>query len=274
MNTDFEMNELSLQLEEEEQITEIYASMMSMMRSKWVTTMPSSYAMDLDEEVNEELGVLDSEENNYNEDNSENENESNDELVKPPVEVFAKKLASSNKEKEKTLKYRKNMVPVKDAALRTGILLSSCCDLGPNHFSTYCNFTDGITSPGSISSITFQRGMSQFCIDYIFVTSDLSSSITYNKFSTTYINPAWPDHFLLSSHLHLQAPISTSSASAIGKGLWRAHPKLAKNSAFKKRLRVALAKCVQSLDSTLTAAEKWERLKQCTANVCRSFYRR
>ncbi|KAG1150787.1 hypothetical protein G6F37_010065 [Rhizopus arrhizus] len=75
MNTDFEMNELSLQQEEEEQTTEIYVSMMSMMRSKWVTAMPSSDVMDLDEEVNEELGALDPEENNYNEDNSENENE-------------------------------------------------------------------------------------------------------------------------------------------------------------------------------------------------------
>ena len=68
MNTDFEMNELSLQQEEEEQTTEIYVSMMSMLRSKWVTAMPSSDAMDLDEEVNEELGALDSEENNYIED--------------------------------------------------------------------------------------------------------------------------------------------------------------------------------------------------------------
>ncbi|KAI7901464.1 uncharacterized protein BX663DRAFT_487613 [Cokeromyces recurvatus] len=100
---------------------------MSMMRSIWVTAMPSSDTMDLDEEVNEELGALDSEENNYNEDNSENENE------------IAKKLASNDKENEKTLKYRKynqeqikeficlitEMVPVKDAALRTGIVLSS-----------------------------------------------------------------------------------------------------------------------------------------------------
>ncbi|KAG1489955.1 hypothetical protein G6F53_013332 [Rhizopus delemar] len=98
MNTDFEMNELSLQQEEEEQTTEIYVSMMSMMRSGWVT------AMDLDEEVNEELGALDSEENNYNEDNSENENESNHKIAKPTVEEFAKKLASNNKENEKTLK--------------------------------------------------------------------------------------------------------------------------------------------------------------------------
>ncbi|KAI7902290.1 uncharacterized protein BX663DRAFT_561417 [Cokeromyces recurvatus] len=96
MNTDFEMNKLSLQQEEEEQITEIYISMMSMMRSKWETTMPSSDAMDLDEEVNEELGALDSEENNYNADNSEDENESNDKLAKPTVEEFAKKLASNN----------------------------------------------------------------------------------------------------------------------------------------------------------------------------------
>ncbi|KAG1547465.1 hypothetical protein G6F50_013541 [Rhizopus delemar] len=95
--------------------------------------------MDLDEEVNEELGALDSEENNYIEDNSENENESNHKIAKPTVEEFAKKLASNNKENEKTLKYRKynqeqieeficlitEMVPVKDAALRTGIVLSS-----------------------------------------------------------------------------------------------------------------------------------------------------
>ncbi|KAG1378059.1 hypothetical protein G6F61_006174 [Rhizopus arrhizus] len=107
MNTNFEMIELSLQQEEEEQTTEIYVSMMSMIRSKWVTAMPSSDVMDLDEEVNEELGALDSEENNYNEDNSENENESNDKLAKPTIEEFTKKLASNNKENEKTLKYRK-----------------------------------------------------------------------------------------------------------------------------------------------------------------------
>ncbi|KAG0829986.1 hypothetical protein G6F18_008363 [Rhizopus arrhizus] len=103
MNTDFEMIELSLQQEEEEQTTEIYVSMMPMIRSKWVTAMPSSDVMDLDEEVNEELGALDSEENNYNEDNSENENESNDKLAKPTIEEFTKKLASNNKENEKTL---------------------------------------------------------------------------------------------------------------------------------------------------------------------------
>ncbi|KAG1532924.1 hypothetical protein G6F51_012873 [Rhizopus arrhizus] len=70
---------------------------------------------------------------------SKNENESNDKLAKLNVEEFAKKLASNNKENEKTLKYRKynqeqieeficlitEMVPVKDAALRTGIVLSS-----------------------------------------------------------------------------------------------------------------------------------------------------
>jgi len=64
---------------------------------------------------------------------------SNDKLAKLTVEEFAKKLASNNKENEKTLKYRKynqeqieeficlitEMVPVKDAALRTGIVLSS-----------------------------------------------------------------------------------------------------------------------------------------------------
>lgn len=139
MNTDLEMNELSLQLEDEEQTTEIYVSMMSMMRSKWEITMPSSDAMDLDDEVNEELTTLDSEANNSNEENSEDENDDNNKLSKPTVEEFARKLASNSKETEKTLKYRKynqeqikefihlitELVPVKDAALRTGIVLSS-----------------------------------------------------------------------------------------------------------------------------------------------------
>lgn len=109
----------------------------------------------------------------------------------------------------------------------------------PASWLTYTDnsFTDGITSPGTCSSFTFQRAASQSCIDFVLASHDLIISVQYDKCNTTYINPGWYDHFLLTSHLLLQAPLSSeqhSSATAVGKGLWRAHPKLANNGALKK----------------------------------------
>lgn len=147
----------------------------------------------------------------------------------------------------------------------------------PTDWLTYIdnNFIEGVTKPGLCSSPTFHRGVSQSCIDYIFVSTDLSSSINFEKSLTSFIQPLWSDHFLLSIQLLLQPPIdASSSATATGKGLWRAHPNLARNSAFKKRLHLDLTKCTNSLNPSLSAADKWELLKKTTANTCKSFSRR
>lgn len=136
-------------------------------------------------------------------------------------------------------------------------------------------FVDSITSPTDFPAFTFQRGSSRSCIDYIFVSNDLSSSIQYTQSSTTLIPVIWTDHLLLTTNLRLYPPINrSSSAQAVGKGLWRAHPRLASNSNFRRKLHKSLSKCVQSLGQDLSAAEKWEKLKRHTAQVCRSFSRK
>ncbi|KAI8637322.1 hypothetical protein BD408DRAFT_437070 [Parasitella parasitica] len=68
------------------------------------------------------------------------------------------------------------------------------------------------------SSITFQRGVSQSCIDYILSSHDLASSIDFDNCHTSYIQPAWSDHFLISSQVRPHPASDTSSASAVGKG--------------------------------------------------------
>ncbi|KAI8635788.1 hypothetical protein BD408DRAFT_356904, partial [Parasitella parasitica] len=135
-------------------------------------------------------------------------------------------------------------------------------------------FLNGVTPPGKPSSITFQRGVSQSCIDYILFSHDLASSIDFDHCHTSYIQPAWSDHFLISSQVRLHPASDASSASAVGKGLWRAHPHLAHNPLFKQLLYKALSKCLGTLDVSLSAAQKWEHLKLTTANVAKSFSRR
>ncbi|CEP15776.1 hypothetical protein [Parasitella parasitica] len=136
------------------------------------------------------------------------------------------------------------------------------------------HFINGITAPGASPSITFQRGTSQSCIDYVFLYADLTSAVQFDHCHTTFVQPAWSDHFLLSCPLRLYPPTDSSSASSVGQGLWRAHPRLASNSLFRRQLSDALSRCVHSLDGALSAAQKWELLKQTTATVAKSFSRR
>lgn len=137
------------------------------------------------------------------------------------------------------------------------------------------NFVDSITPPTEYPAYTFQRGSSRSCIDYIFTSTDLSSSVQYSRPTTTLIPTSWSDHLLLTTTLRLHPPIdSSSSALAMGKGLWRAHPRLASNADFRRKLHRSLHKCVQSLDPSLSAAEKWDLLKHNAGKVCQSFSRK
>ncbi|EPB92396.1 hypothetical protein HMPREF1544_00694 [Mucor circinelloides 1006PhL] len=52
------------------------------------------------------------------------------------------------------------------------------------------HFLNGVTPPGNASSITFQRGVSQSCIDYIMLSNDLASSAAFDHCNTSYIQPA------------------------------------------------------------------------------------
>ncbi|KAI8636270.1 hypothetical protein BD408DRAFT_438068 [Parasitella parasitica] len=128
---------------------------------------------------------------------------------------------------------------------------------------------------GATPSVTFQRGSSQSCNDHIFLPSDLSLSVQYEHCRTSVIQPPWSDYFLLSCQLRLYPAADASFTLSVGKGSWRAHPLLASNLVFRRRLHRALSGRVQTLDPTLSAAQKWDELKQrTTATVAKSFSRR
>ncbi|KAG0933502.1 hypothetical protein G6F62_010802 [Rhizopus arrhizus] len=119
-------------------------------------------------------------------------------------------------------------------------------------------FVDCITDHGSVAQPTFHRGNSQSCIDYIFASCDLNSQRSCG--SVTYITPAWSDHFLLTSVFHLTASVP-SQGSQIGKGLWRAHPRLAKDSAFCEKLEKKVSDTVAKFAPDLDVTLKWQELK-------------
>ncbi|CEP09056.1 hypothetical protein, partial, partial [Parasitella parasitica] len=49
------------------------------------------------------------------------------------------------------------------------------------------HFINGITAPGASPSITFQRGTSQSCIDYVFLYADLTSAVQFDHCHTTFV---------------------------------------------------------------------------------------
>ncbi|CEP20204.1 hypothetical protein [Parasitella parasitica] len=117
------------------------------------------------------------------------------------------------------------------------------------------HFFNGVTPPGKASCVTFQRGISQSCIDYIMLSNDLASSVAFDHCNTSYIQPVWSEHFQISSQLRLH--------------------RLFLLPLFKQQLYKALSKRVTTFDTSLSAAQKWEQLKLITAaRTAKSFSRR
>lgn len=115
-------------------------------------------------------------------------------------------------------------------------------------------FIDGITPPGVTASPTFHRGFHQSCIDYLLVSHDLVSSKTVGE--VRYIQPTWTDHLLLSLRFQWSSQTHPNNVTAVGKGLWRAHPNLALDVSFCKRLSTVLTSTVESLDPQLPVTHK------------------
>ncbi|KAG1016395.1 hypothetical protein G6F26_012559 [Rhizopus arrhizus] len=132
-------------------------------------------------------------------------------------------------------------------------------------------FVDCITDHGCVAQTTFHRGNSQSCIDYIFASCDLNSQ--RSRGTVTYITPAWSDHFLLTSVFHLTASVP-SPGSQIGKGLWRAHPRLAKDSAFCEKLEKTISDTVANFDPDLDVTLKWQELKSVTQKTAKAHSRK
>lgn len=135
-------------------------------------------------------------------------------------------------------------------------------------------FVDGVTPAGSFSEATFHRGLSRSCIDYIFVTPDLINS--KRSSSTTYIQPAWSDHCLVTLRMRLPTPASdTIEPSPItGKGIWRAHPRLAASPEFCAKLKSTISDSIASLPLHWSAQDKWDTIKSVSISVAKKLSRR
>jgi hypothetical protein len=131
---------------------------------------------------------------------------------------------------------------------------------------------DGITPSGHVAQSTFHRGLQQSCIDYIFITQDLFACKTVGQ--VNYVQPSWSDHFLLSLRLQFSSGMTSNNVKTIGKGLWRAHPRLAADSSFCDRLAAALSSTAESLDHQLPVTEKWDILKSTVQRVAKDHSRR
>jgi hypothetical protein len=64
------------------------------------------------------------------------------------------------------------------------------------------------------------------------------------------------------------------STKQVGKGIWRAHPKLASDPAFCRRLRFALYQTVSGFTPGYPLSLKWEDLKAATERVTQSYSRK
>ncbi|KAG0758623.1 hypothetical protein G6F25_010318 [Rhizopus arrhizus] len=133
MDIDYDMNEISLHDEDIEAVPEIIVSVMSMMRKKWEYNITAS-AMELDEDVTMELKEgHEGDEPSNSSDEEENEadvqsSESDLKEEKPLRDLTEKKDDASNARRvytqqdiNKLIALLVEQVPIKDAALKTGI---------------------------------------------------------------------------------------------------------------------------------------------------------
>jgi endonuclease/exonuclease/phosphatase family metal-dependent hydrolase len=134
------------------------------------------------------------------------------------------------------------------------------------------SFINGVTPNNESAPITFIRGNQRSSIDYIFLSQDLSLFRTTSQ--VTYITPAWTDHLLVQVRLHLLPKITVDSTKKVGKGLWRAHPKLASDPAFCYRLHVALSRTIAGFVPGYPTTLKWEDLKATTKYTAQSYSRK
>ncbi|OAD74955.1 hypothetical protein PHYBLDRAFT_167288 [Phycomyces blakesleeanus NRRL 1555(-)] len=125
---------------------------------------------------------------------------------------------------------------------------------------------DCVTMPDSTPMPTFHRGTTSSTLDYIFSSSDIFSHRILS--SVDYIHPQWSDHFLVS------ASFLFDSGTVLGKGLWRANPRLSYNQHFCLQLDSHIHSLVHSLPTSLSVQEQWDSLKTDVIHFIRSYCRR
>ncbi|OBZ81094.1 hypothetical protein A0J61_10611 [Choanephora cucurbitarum] len=139
-----------------------------------------------------------------------------------------------------------------------------------NHVDRF--YADAVTPRKQAAHATFSGGLSQSCIDYSYVSKDLYPARTYG--SVFYINPAWTDHFMVKTCLQLVPSSVSNSLNQTGKGLWRAHPGLAKDPVFCEQLASALSQTVASFPDWYYPTLQWESLKTTTRSVAQLYSRK
>ncbi|OBZ80731.1 hypothetical protein A0J61_11220, partial [Choanephora cucurbitarum] len=104
---------------------------------------------------------------------------------------------------------------------------------------------------------------------------DMLSTFKPSSQQVDYLPLEWTDHRLLSLHFRLFTKSDDNfSATANGRGFWKAHPCIAQDSEFQAILNFHLSATIRKLDSTLPAWHKWERIKLVAAKTARACSRR
>ncbi|KAG1581056.1 hypothetical protein G6F47_012512 [Rhizopus delemar] len=144
----------------------------------------------------------------------------------------------------------------------------------PDHWLSHIHsyYVDGVTPSDQAALPTFHRGTQQSCIDYIFISRDLVSTQSLGR--VHYIQPTWTDHFMVSLRIPLLTSASNNDTSAIGKGLWRAHPRLAADPAFCKLLTTSISRTIATFDDTVPVELRWDALKSTVKQTAQSFSRK
>ena len=135
-------------------------------------------------------------------------------------------------------------------------------------------FVDAINRPGFPVSPTFKSHVGTSCIDYCFITKDMFSTVQRAEVPVGFLPIEWTDHRILSIPLRLPSTSNRSSATAIGKGYWKAHPRLARDLEFQTTLHLRVSQAIERFSSSLPAWQKWEHLKLIAAKTARAHSRR
>ncbi|KAG0846778.1 hypothetical protein G6F29_013191 [Rhizopus arrhizus] len=128
---------------------------------------------------------------------------------------------------------------------------------------------DCVTDLDCAPEVTFSSGAAHSCIDYVFGSLDLYECKVSS--TVTFIQPSWSDHFLVTTNFTFPAP---AHSAAIGKGLWRAHPRLTSSDSFRDLVHQTINKTMQSIDLLLSPQEKRDLVKSSVAQAAKSFSRR
>lgn len=138
------------------------------------------------------------------------------------------------------------------------------------------HYQDSILATDQTHQSTFHRGNSRSCIDYIYVSNDLTSSC--HAQTAIFIQPAWSDHMLLCLSLYLEPPPapddSQTTLPKVGKGIWRAHPRLASSKSFRRQLYTTLSDLITKLPSDMTVQLKWDTIKTIVKTEAKKYSRK